>query len=1792
MGRNTVLQAVLFLFTVLALSSFVMITRTSTTITGKATDAPVHCTNGIMDTPFGEEGVDCNHAGGPCDAECPFYVRLDHPRLFVTSERLPTLRCYYGIPGNENNCANFGIMQSIYQKQVTYYSNNNFLLPLSFLCLMEGGVYCDRAKELAVVYTASHTPPRESGEGIGQFNTVALFFDWVYPYLSSSEKAYYGEFLINGSNVYMNEAISDGIYRSYWGHCYYPTYPLSVFGEGVNDTAAFNGVNASHYYFTQSHMTTLNELAPEGGMKGYGNTHCAMPYTAELFLTALNENYWDQFQFIHNEGKYFLYRTRNSGAISDSAGKYNPLNPDTLQASLFPARTRDPYLQRHANYIVQNWDAFFGTSSAPFNLLNILLFYDPTVPAADSFDDLPRSYIVRKEGELYMRDSFSYYGQGTANDIHAGFFNGPSFVSDDGAQNHFIISRGDDPLIIHGARYLDDSTYSYANWFPNTISYNGLLVYDPSQTQGQYVACGGQSYPLGKSGGASDPGDLSLGEQKYPVTNANQYTYKVGYRGEYSHYAETDTYIYARGADAALAYNDQPTPRLNEWTRDFVYILPDLFLVFDRVDATNPQWKKSITLHTVNKPTLDGTEQQIEGGVYGGVWESTNSNQFYADRGTSRIYAKTLLPKNTIHRRVGGGNAQNKSLVQNWNPLDPASYDISTSYEWYFDGKNNPPCPGLTDAMRIAWNTYAANPTGDWRIEVESENRENKDYFLQVLQPTATSATMVPATLVESNEGNLAGALINGTTTVLFAKQDNLTQATITIEATRQIDFIIFGLESNHLYGVAAIGQQVTLDSSGSGHTSSDQGILSFTLSLSGGECTLQPGTNNYYVDINSICGQCSDLWTKEQNAVDVPWCTMSTAIAYSAPGDTIYVQDGMYNEIGLSFTKSGNATHNISYVALGTGAYLGNFVNITDEDMILVPPYAHVYSPPYPVSGGMFGDYNRLMVLQTRFTPFVVYHWDNPTIFTMDPHDGPLILAHGNLADEAEWPMDQLDAWNGTWKNSSGFLYIHPYGDLEPNTSVTDFVLVNNTEFIVIKNTASYLVLDGFKTPYNSLRIDGSNISVHNFQGSILAYGNNNTLENIINANAFSRNNICGVNKPGSNCSSWPCSYDGTSCERFPWGFNGDGWAISVTGDNNTLRDSTFMHSWNGMMVSGEGNLVENVLVHGTPNHCGNLGSMKNTTLKNVYSFNCQDGLEYVQGGAQNVLVEHSYFQGGIIFEEEPRGKNFNITFRNNIFSGCYIFPGGNGIRSCEYEQTMVFENNLFLCDANDHDGQMRVTHCTDINLSRNTWYEFNDYITKCDSGELENCSVFRNNVFRISSTNNTDVIVGGTKPYGVDFWDYHLTSATSAAVDIGSPDSTTVYDFEGQIRPQGRGFDAGPDEWDEGGQTPPDTTPPTVALIMPADSTNTTTNNISLSCVATDDVNLSNITIWYASSNISWASHRTNTANGTSAATSFNVNLAENTYEWNCQARDQNNNFAFAQQNWTLVISELLDNQANQSCNLTWNCTPWSIGTCGERTCTCTCTDGTGCSGDHAAYLECPTPPDDNQNNRGGGGGGGGGGSPTYGKIDLLRILTAKKLCEDGLDNEGGTANGCIDQKDVLCGGIERYCTGRIDNDCDGLIDCADTDCAADESCINLDETQTGQTQDTFSLPDFINTIFTEQPQNQPPEPFETTADVQNYFGFLNWIFLGILSLLFIGLIFVQHIRPAISDSRVPSQNMDDLSIYIYRKLKEGKNPEEIIKTLQAVGWIDDVIQKKLAIAQEAKQPSRINKTNQPDT
>ncbi|MHB9029222.1 MAG: hypothetical protein ACYC9O_10660, partial [Candidatus Latescibacterota bacterium] len=142
-----------------------------------------------------------------------------------------------------------------------------------------------------------------------------------------------------------------------------------------------------------------------------------------------------------------------------------------------------------------------------------------------------------------------------------------------------------------------------------------------------------------------------------------------------------DDFSYVAG-DATKTYNPA---KCRLALRQFLFLNPDYFVIFDRVTSTQPGYKKTWLLHTA-------TEPRFEGAV------------FTADQEQGRLYAKTLLPEKFAMTKIGGPGKQ-----------------------FWIDGRNFPFPPKSTqpDTTQLL---------GQWRVEVSPGAAKTEDVFLHFIQ--------------------------------------------------------------------------------------------------------------------------------------------------------------------------------------------------------------------------------------------------------------------------------------------------------------------------------------------------------------------------------------------------------------------------------------------------------------------------------------------------------------------------------------------------------------------------------------------------------------------------------------------------------------------------------------------------------------------------------------------------------------------------------------------------------------------------------------------------------------------------------------------------------------------------------------------------------------------------------------------------------------------------------------------------------------------------------------------------
>lgn len=134
--------------------------------------------------------------------------------------------------------------------------------------------------------------------------------------------------------------------------------------------------------------------------------------------------------------------------------------------------------------------------------------------------------------------------------------------------------------------------------------------------------------------------------------------------------------------------------------RQFVFLPPRHFVVFDRVTATQAEYRKRWLLHHANKPELLGDR----------IWR--------ADQGSGRLFCRTLLPSDATLEMVGGPG---KEFI-----ADGVNYPIDAG----------PSGERLRLEFPVEKRTYAEVPElmGRWRVEVRPGAGRRDDHFLHLLE--------------------------------------------------------------------------------------------------------------------------------------------------------------------------------------------------------------------------------------------------------------------------------------------------------------------------------------------------------------------------------------------------------------------------------------------------------------------------------------------------------------------------------------------------------------------------------------------------------------------------------------------------------------------------------------------------------------------------------------------------------------------------------------------------------------------------------------------------------------------------------------------------------------------------------------------------------------------------------------------------------------------------------------------------------------------------------------------------
>lgn len=622
----------------------------------------------------------------------------------------------------------------------------------------------------------------------------AIAFDWVYEGLTDDQRKNLLNKIGNTSNIAGFASLirsgsifaGETFHREEWIFYAWKAWPeLALAGHYTDADFCYKSRWSQNWFYGDAARAYayLNDGTPlEGYQYGADGTSWFMALKS---ATGINLVDGDEFRYDVSAADYQLYSmdfglNRNvfhhgvglgAGGLctySDTTGtEFNWKLKEYHSMATQLVASRNPYQQWLAKNVLtfdkrgaSSWifsnEYYNGISD--FENISSLLFYDPAAAVADprqaTYDELPFAKHFPGGNEVYMRSS---WGNDAA---MACFRSTPAFTKTahgDFDVNTFMLYRKGNLAPDSGVY---DSYWGQTNYFAyqkNTVAHNDMLIIDPTKPDA----------PTKLSSSKPDPGGTELVSTRnfsglnpaFPqIANTFLLNSKANW-GDIVAFETQKDFDYVVG-EAAGAYGS----RVDEYYRSALFIRKPgdkaYFVVYDRVKATNSNFKKKWLLHTVGEPVFSNgsiINTEVSGHVY-----TTNGDSYSASNifNNSALYGKVLLPREHLVRKVGGNGYEfwvDGSSPKNW-PLsgiyNGTAYtwmDVATApsigKEWFMGG----PLAGTGNELK---------EVGQWRLELMPATQQQRDLFLNVIYMGDTGESPAQVELVETVKGNMTGAYI------------------------------------------------------------------------------------------------------------------------------------------------------------------------------------------------------------------------------------------------------------------------------------------------------------------------------------------------------------------------------------------------------------------------------------------------------------------------------------------------------------------------------------------------------------------------------------------------------------------------------------------------------------------------------------------------------------------------------------------------------------------------------------------------------------------------------------------------------------------------------------------------------------------------------------------------------------------------------------------------------------------------------------------------------------------------
>jgi len=332
-------------------------------------------------------------------------------------------------------------------------------------------------------------------------------------------------------------------------------------------------------------------------------------------------------------------------------------HPDYASIAGHLNRRIENEFQQFLEYHSENYAGIYPVN--PFFFTGIDKAPPPAIP-----EGMPVARHFENGGQVLMSSGFG------EDDTYALFSaGGGKLSSDDYDTTHFSIYKQGDMALDSGSGNLGSHTSNYAR---QTVAHNAVLIH-------------------------------MEGEKNYGGQNRTTSFAKVAA-------FETSPLFSYTATDASETYAPE---KCKEMVRQFIYLNPDHFVVFDRAVSTREEYPKEWLLHTSNEPAISG-------------------KAFQADQGKGRIFCRTLYPADAVLEKTGGPGKEFMAGGKNW-PL--------TGYFARFKMKG----PG----------DEVPETLGRWRVEVKPGSARKEDIFLHLIQVSGQEVEKMAESSITEDENRI-----------------------------------------------------------------------------------------------------------------------------------------------------------------------------------------------------------------------------------------------------------------------------------------------------------------------------------------------------------------------------------------------------------------------------------------------------------------------------------------------------------------------------------------------------------------------------------------------------------------------------------------------------------------------------------------------------------------------------------------------------------------------------------------------------------------------------------------------------------------------------------------------------------------------------------------------------------------------------------------------------------------------------------------------------------------------------